>query len=164
MTHLKIAVFLAFSLFLFLFPARLYTNRKFRRAWLGMAYSENFRLFTARLLCLVLILFHLVYYALFPLEKGIMLSSIYVFFSLASKKNIILLQAIRQSRIAIMVLAVIAIAISFVPHLLSVAVTLAFILEAACCFPSKIKHREGKTQKAHAEHTDTEQIELFSHS
>ena len=79
MTYLKIAIFLAFSLFLFLFPARLYTNRKFRRAWLGMAYSENFRLFTARLLCLVLILFHLVYYALFPLEKGIMLSSIYVF-------------------------------------------------------------------------------------
>ena len=89
---------------LFLFPARLYTNRKFRRAWLGMAYSENFRLFTARMLCLALILFHLVYYALFPLEKGIMLSSIYVFFSLASKKNMILLQTIRQSRMIVMVL------------------------------------------------------------
>lgn len=101
MTYLKIAIFLAFSLFLFLFPARLYTNRKFRRAWLGMAYSENFRLFTARMLCLALILFHLVYYALFPLEKGIMLSSIYVFFSLASKKNMILLQTIRQSRMII---------------------------------------------------------------
>ena len=94
MTYLKIAIFLAFSLFLFLFPARLYTNRKFRRAWLGMAYSENFTLFTARMLCLALILFHLVYYALFPLEKGIMLSSIYVFFSLASKKNMILLQTV----------------------------------------------------------------------
>ena len=124
MTYFKLIIFLAFSLFLFLFPAKLYTNRKFRRAWLGMAYSENFRLFTARLLCLVLILFHLVYYALFPLEKGIMLSSIYVFFSLASKKNMILLQTIRRSRIAIMALAVITIAISFVPHLLSVAVTL----------------------------------------
>ena len=124
MTYLKVIIFLAFSLILFLFPAKLYTNRKFRRAWLGMAYSENFRLFTARLLCLALILFYLVYYALFPLEKGIMLSSIYVFFSLASKKNMILLQTIRRSRIAIMALAVITIAISFVPHLLSVAVTL----------------------------------------
>ena len=164
MTYLKIAIFLAFSLFLFLFPARLYTNRKFRRAWLGMAYSENFRLFTARLLCLALILFHLVYYALFPLEKGIMLSSIYVFFSLASKKNMILLQTIRRSRIAIMTLAVIAIAISFVPHLLSVAVTLAFILEAACCFPSMVKHRKAKTQKTHVEPTDTEETEMLSHS
>ena len=144
MTYLKIAIFLAFSLFLFLFPARLYTNRKFRRAWLGMAYSEN--LFTARMLCLALILFHLVYYALFPLEKGIMLSSIYVFFSLASKKNMILLQTIRQSRMIIIFLAFTTIVLSFIPHLLSLAVTLAFILEAACCFPSKVKHRKGKTR------------------
>ena len=164
MTYLKVIIFLAFSLFLFLFPAKLYTNRKFRRAWLGMAYSENFRLFTARLLCLVLILFHLVYYALFPLEKGIMLSSIYVFFSLASKKNMILLQTIRRSRIAIMALAVIVIAISFVPHLLSVAVTLAFILETVCCFPSKLKHRNAKTQKTHAEPTDTEKMKMLPHS
>lgn len=99
---IKLIIFLTF---LFLFPARLYTNRKFRRAWLGMAYSENFRLFTAQLLCLALILFHLVYYALFPLEKGIMLSSIYVFFSLASKKNMILLQTIRKSRLIVAVFA-----------------------------------------------------------
>ena len=164
MTYLKVIIFLAFSLFLFLFPAKLYTNRKFRRAWLGMAYSENFRLFTARLLCLALILFHLVYYALFPLEKGIMLSSIYVFFSLASKKNMILLQTIRWSRIAIMALAVIVIAISFVPHLLSVAVTLALILETVCCFPSKLKHRNAKTQKTHAEPTDTEKMKMLPHS
>lgn len=147
MTHLKIAIFLAFSLFLFLFPARLYTNRKFRRAWLGMAYSENFRLFTARMLCLALILFHLVYYAVFPLEKGIMLSLIYVLFSLAYKKNMILLKTIRQSHMIVMVLAFTAIVVSFIPHLLSLAVTLAFILEAACCFPSKVKHREGKLKK-----------------
>ena len=164
MTYLKIAIFLAFSLFLFLFPARLYTNRKFRRAWLGMAYSENFRLFTARLLCLALILFHLVYYALFPLEKGIMLSSIHVFFSLASKKNMILLQTIRKSRMIVMVLAFTTIVLLFIPHLLSVAITLAFILEAACCFPSKVKHRKGKTQKAHAEPTDTEQMKMLPHS
>ena len=164
MTYFKLIIFLAFSLFLFLFPAKLYTNRKFRRAWLGMAYSENFRLFTARLLCLVLILFHLVYYALFPLEKGIMLSSIYVFFSLASKKNMILLQTIRQSHMIVMVLAFTAIVVSFIPHLLSVAVTLAFILEAACCFPSMVKHRKAKTQKTHVEPTDTEETEMLSHS
>lgn len=158
---IKLIIFLTF---LFLFPARLYTNRKFRRAWLGMAYSENFRLFTARLLCLALILFHLVYYALFPLEKGIMLSSIYVFFSLASKKNMILLQTIRKSRLIVMVLAFTTIELSFIPHLLSVAVTLAFILEAACCFHSKAKHRKGKTQKAHVKPTDIEQIEMLPHS
>lgn len=64
----------------------------------------------------------------------------------------------------VMVLAFTAIVVSFIPHLLSVAVTLALILEAACCFPSKVKHREGKTQKAHAEPTDTEQMKMLPHS
>ena len=64
----------------------------------------------------------------------------------------------------VMVLAFTTIVLSFIPHLLSVAVTLAFILEAACCFPSKVKHRKGKTQKAHAEPTDTEQMKMLSHS
>ena len=64
----------------------------------------------------------------------------------------------------VMVLAFTAIVVSFIPHLLSVAVTLAFILEAACCFPSKVKHRKDKTQKAHGEPTNIEQIEMLSHS
>lgn len=64
----------------------------------------------------------------------------------------------------VMVLAFTTIVLSFIPHLLSLAVTLAFILEAACCFPSKLKHRKGKTQKAHAEPADTEQIEMLPHS
>ena len=156
--------FIIFLASLFLFPARLYTNRKFRRAWPGMTYSLNFRLFTAQLLCLALILFHLVYYALFPLDKGIMLSSIYVFFSLASKKNMILLQTIRQSHMIVAVFAFTAIVVSFIPHLLSMAVTLAFILEVACYFPSKVKYRKCKTQKAHVEPTDTEQMEMLSNS
>lgn len=159
MTYFKIAIFLAFSLFLFLFPLCLYGNRKFRRAWLGLAYSENFRLFTARLLCLLLILFHLVYYALFPLEKGIMLSSIYVFFSLASKKNMILLQTIRRSRIVLMALAIVTIVVAFIPHLLSLAVTLAFILVATCCFPYKVKQLKDKVQKSRINYSGTKQME-----
>lgn len=64
----------------------------------------------------------------------------------------------------VMVLAFTTIVLSFIPHLLSVAVTLAFILEAACCFPAKVKHLESKTQKAHVKPTDIEQIEMLSHS
>lgn len=64
----------------------------------------------------------------------------------------------------VMFLAFTTIVLSFIPHLLSLAVTLAFILEAACCFPSKLKHRKGKTQKAHAEPIDTEQMKMLPHS
>lgn len=129
-----------------------------------MAYSENFRLFTAQLLCLALILFHLVYYALFPLEKGIMLSSIYVFFSLASKQEHDTASDNKKVTLDCCGFCLRHIVVSFIPHLLSVAVTLAFILEAACCFPSKVKHRKGKTQKAHVKPTDIEQIEMLPHS
>ena len=64
----------------------------------------------------------------------------------------------------VMVLAFTTIVLSFIPHLLSVAVTLAFILEAAYCFPSKVKHRKSKTQKAHVKPTDIKQMEMLSHS
>ena len=64
----------------------------------------------------------------------------------------------------IIFLAFTTIVLSFIPHLLSLAVTLAFILEAACCFPSKLKHRKGKTQKAHVKPTDNEQMEMLPHS
>ena len=152
MVYFKIIVFLAFSLSLFLFPWRLYKNVKFRKVWLGMVYSENFRLFTARLLCLIVILFHLVYFALFPTDKGIMLSTVYVFFALASNKNMKLLQAIRQSHMAICLLALAAVALSFTPHMLSTGITFAFVLEAACCYPSKIKQQKSsiKIQSQHS--------------
>ena len=141
MAYLKIIVFLTFSLSLFLFPWRLYKNVRFRKVWLGMAYSEKFRLFVARLLCLIVILFHLTYFALFPTDKGIMLSSLYVFFALASNKNVKLLHAIRQSHTAICILALAAVAMYFTPHMLSTGITLAFILVSACCYPSKVKQR-----------------------
>lgn len=150
MVYLKIIVFLAFSLSLFLFPWRLYKNVKFRKVWLGMAYSDNFRLFTARLLCLIAILFHLVYFSLFPTDKGIMLSTVYVFFALASNKNMKLLQVIRQSHMAICLLALAAVALSFTPHMFSTGITLAFVLEAACCYPFKVKSKSSiKIQSQH---------------
>jgi predicted membrane protein len=107
------------------------------------------------LLCLLLIMLHLVYYTLFPSDKGIMLSTLYVFFSLASRKNMMLLQFIRTSRPAIIALAVAAVVLAFVPHMLSVAITLALILETAYCFPAKVKDKKiAKAAKAESENPD----------
>lgn len=136
MKHVALILFLAFALLLFVFPVRLYRCRKFRKIWLGLAYSENYRLFVARMLSLVLLLFHMVYYALFPHDTGIIISSLYVFFSLASRKNLKLLMALRSSKMAIWMLSVLAMFWAFFPDLLSVSITMAFIIEAACCLPS----------------------------
>lgn len=144
MTYLKIAIFLAFPLLVCVFPIRFYQNRKFRNAWIALAYSDNCRLFVARLLSLLVIVFHIAYYAVFPMDKGIMISSLYVFFSLASKYNLKLLMAIRRSEWGISVLALTAMGISFLPHSLSSAITLAMMLVAVCCLPSRVKKQKSK--------------------
>lgn len=144
MRYIQILIFLAFATFLWAFPMFLYKNRKFRKAWLGLAYSDKYRLFVARVLCLVLLLFHMVYFALFPHDTGIILSSLYVFFSLASHKNLKLLMALRQTRLPLILLSILAIFWSFFPNLLSVSMTIAFIVEAAYCLPSKIKEPNTK--------------------
>lgn len=146
MTYLKIAIFLAFPLLLCLFTIHVYGNSRFRNAWLALAYSDNCRLFVARLLSLLVIVFHIAYYALFPTDKGIMISSLYLFFSLASKYNLKLLMAIRRSEWGISVLALTAMGISFLPHFLSSAITLAMILVAVCCLPSRVKKLKSKVQ------------------
>lgn len=144
MTSLKIVIFLAFPLLLCLFPIHLYGNRRFRKAWIALAYSDNCRLFVARLLSLLVIVFHIAYYALFPTDKGIMISSLYVFFSLASTQNLKLLMAFRRTQYGIHVLALTAMAISFLAHSLSSAITLAFVLTAVCCLPSRVKQSKAK--------------------
>lgn len=146
MIYLKIAIFLAFPLLVWVFPIRFYQNRKFISAWLALSYSDNCRLLVARLLSLLVIVFHIAYYALFPTDKGIMISSLYVFFSLASKYNLKLLMAIRRSEWGISVLALTAMGISFLPHFLSSAITLAMILVAVCCLPSRVKKQKSKIQ------------------
>lgn len=148
MTYLKIAIFLAFPLLLCLFAIHVYGNSRFRNAWLALAYSDNCRLFVARLLSLLVIVFHIAYYALFPTDKGIMISSLYVFFSLASKYNMKLLMAIRRSEWGISVLALTAMGIAFLPHSLSSAITLAMILVAVCCLPSRVKKQKSKIQSS----------------
>lgn len=146
MTYLKITIFLAFPLLVWVFPMHFYQKRKFRNVWLALAYSDNCRLFVARLLSLLVIVFHIAYYALFPTDKGIMISSLYVFFSLASKYNLKLLMAIRRSEWGISVLALTVMGISFLHHSLSSAITLAMILVAVCCLPSRVKKQKSKIQ------------------
>lgn len=145
MIYLKIAIFLAFPLLLCLFTIHVYGNSRFRNAWLALAYSDNCRLFVARLLSLLVIVLHIAYYALFPTDKGIMISSLYVFFSLASRYNLKLLMAIRRSEWCILALALTAMGISFLPHSLSSAITLAMVLDAVCSLPSRVKTQEVQT-------------------
>lgn len=144
MHHLHIIIFLAFAFSLWFFPKYLYRNRRFRKAWLGLAYSDKYRLFVARMLCLVLLLFHIAFYAVFPKNIGILHSSLYVFFSMADRTNLKILMALRQTNFPLILLSVVAIFLAFFPCLLSVSITMAFVIEAAYCLPPKGMNKRAK--------------------
>lgn len=93
-----------------------------------------------------------------------MISTAYAFFSLAAKKNMVLLQAIRRSRTTFVVLAITAIIFTFVLHMPSVTITIAYTLVAAACFPYKVKHRKPKTSNDHVANANTDETENLSHS
>ncbi len=141
---MKIFIFLAFTAMLFVFPQWLYRNRRFRPVWVMMAFSGKCRRFVAMLMCLALLLFHIAYFAVFPTHQGVIISSLIAFASLATKYSVRVLEIIRRSGKLAIALAVLAIALAFVPEMLSVSISLAFILEFACCFPSKQKARHIK--------------------
>lgn len=160
MKILETIIFLTFTLSLILFPLVVYKNRKFHKSFRALAYSCNCRLFVARVLCLVLILFHMTYYAVFPKDTGIIISSLYAFFSIASRKNLQLLMLIRERNVAIALCAVAAIGISFIPGMLSVSVTIAFMLMAACCLPSQktVGNKILKQETEMSKHNDAVKI------
>jgi hypothetical protein len=144
---MKIFIFLAFTALLFVFPQWLFRNRRFRLVYIIMAYSDKCRQFAATVMCLTLLLFHIVYFAVFPTNQGIILSSLIAFSSLATKHSARLLQFIRQSKQCTVALAVATIVFAFIPGMLSLGISLAFILEFACSYPSKHKIRRNTTVK-----------------
>ena len=133
-----------FFYFLFLgslivLPMLFYNNPKYLRFMVRMRYSEKARMFVASLLGVVVCIFHMVYYNCCPLEKGLLISSLYVFFTFMSKKNMLFLLKLRSCKYGLHILAVVTIAVAFTPQFFSCAATLAFILMFACAFPPTTK-------------------------
>lgn len=67
---------LAFCLGLFIFP--MVTYKKHRKFIVAMAYSEKCRLFCVCLTGILIIGFHLIYYAAQPHDMDIMISTIFL--------------------------------------------------------------------------------------
>ena len=117
-------------------PRKLYGKPKSRHFSVRMMYSEKARLFVASLLGVSICVFHMIYYSIYPLEKGLLVSSLYVFFCFMSKKN---MKFLAKSEYPILLLSPLAIVLAFIPHFFSCAATLAFIVIFACFFPFKTK-------------------------
>jgi len=129
-----------FPLLLMAVPVLLYQkegNAKRIRFFTALALSSNARKLVVNIVALIVILFHLVFYAVFPSDYGIMFSTILVFVLLSTKRCEKLLQTVRNNlrfQAAIFILILVS---AFTPHLLSLAITMAFMLEASYIFPGK---------------------------
>ena len=127
---------------LVIIPCRFYGKKKSVRFTVRMMYSEKARLFLSSLLGVLVCVFHMVYYSIHPLEKGLLISSLYVFFCFMSKKNMKILMQVRKSKFAIVLLSLVAIGLAYVPQMFSCSATLAFIIMFACLFPSQDEEME----------------------
>lgn len=129
---------------LVIIPYRFYGKKKSVRFTVRMMYSEKARLFLSSLLGVLVCVFHMVYYSIHPLEKGLLISSLYVFFCFMSKKNMKILMQVRKSQFAILLLSLVAVGLAYVPQMFSCSATLAFIIMFACLFPPKTKKWKSK--------------------
>ena len=100
-----------------------------------LSRSEKRQNFTASLLAIVILVFHLAYSLVFPVTVGLAVSSLYAFFAIAVKRNTLLLLFIRSSIPIYLGIFAIAVPIAFVPGMLSIAYTLSAVLITAACLP-----------------------------
>ena len=107
------------------------------RVWLRMIYDISTREMAAIILAMILTFFHPAYFAVFPQDRGIMLSLPSVFLMFCPKLNVKMLMQIRRKRYLRWGLTLACLIMPFIPHLLSLAISLAFILEFSYFYPTE---------------------------
>ena len=125
---------LAFCLGLFVFSMVAY--KKYRKFIVAMAYSEKCRLFYICLTGILIIGFHLVYYAAQPHDMGIMISTIFLFASFATKHMLQLFVYIRSKRNLYTALGLVTVVFAFVPYMFTTSVTFAIALIGISLLPT----------------------------
>lgn len=138
---------LAFCLGLFIIP--MVTYRKYRKISIALAYSEKCRLFCICLTGILIIGFHLIYYAANPNDMGIMISSIFLFASLATKHMLELFVYIRSKRKLYISFGLMSLVMVFIPYMFTTSVTFAIALIAISLLPTdkQILKRHLKSHK-----------------
>lgn len=129
-------IFLLYTALLFVIPTLEYRQPKlYHRLMTNMSYTINGHKFLACLLAILVTFFHLVYFSAFPASKAIMISTLFVFFLLSTKRTIQALRLTNRSMHLTLILALACILCAFVPFLFTSAVSMAFFLQIACVLP-----------------------------
>lgn len=156
---------LIFCFALSLFPRIIYKSKKLRSFGIIIAYSEEHRLFCVCLLGIAIIAFHLIYYAANPSDIGIMVSTIFVFSTLATRHTLDFLVAVSSHKRVIQCLGFVACVIGIIPYMFSTAVSLGLITYAVCILPTEeqIKRRTIRlARKSTKPYTMKQELQITS--
>ena len=131
-------LFFMFPVLLVLLPVIIYNRYSpfMAKTWLRLITVPNARRVPANILFILLCFFLTIYYAVFPKDWGITPSIFIVVFLAFTSKSIKLLYSIRRNRHLRWSITLACLIMPFIPHLLSLAITLAFILESSYFYPS----------------------------
>ena len=134
-----LTISLLLTAMLLVIPAFAYKNssRLAVSLYRGMIETRWCKHLLAYVLAGFIIAYHLSFYHTHRTDIGIYISSALMFATLASSKVVSVLKDIRRNRAIMNTLAVSAVLVAFIPQCLSLAVSLAFILELACFYPSR---------------------------
>ena len=127
-----------FHLLLIAVPMWLYRSERpfMAKFYLAMLRSENARKCYANILLVLLLLFHYVYVCGHPGDYGALLSTIFVAVLWSKKRTMRWLSQLHEERQLFFGLSLLTMAIVAVPHLYTLAMSLAFLLLAAAFYPS----------------------------
>ena len=127
---------LSLPLFIVLATALYKSRHRFMtRFYYAMARNGKARKFYVQSLLVLLLLFHYAYANGHPGEFGIVLSTVICVAMFSAKRTEKWLCWLSDRSKRYVALALVALVVSFVPHLHTVAVTIAFILLAALFYP-----------------------------
>ncbi len=132
-------IFLLFTVLPSILAEVCYKNsrRKICSIWWNLWGRENAQKLLVYVLALIIIFFHLVYSHVFAGDYGIMISTVIIFVLLSTRRSIAILKWLRRDIRKFGLVALTIIVLLFIPHMLSTAVSLFFILEAAGFMPSE---------------------------
>lgn len=132
-------VFFIFPVLLVLIPILIYQRYSsfMVKIWMRMIYDHSTRKMAVNLLAMILIFFHPAYFAVFPQDRGVWLSIPIIFFLYATKFSVKMLLKIRNQRYIRWSMTLACIILPFIPHLLPLAISMAFILEFSYFYPAE---------------------------
>lgn len=120
-------------------PVCLYRRRSrlVAKFCLFMACSDNFIKLYCYIILLQVIGIHSLIYNIKPLEYGLMVSSILMFIMFNVKWTRRILELLASDIKKLYVFMIFTLLVSFVPHLLTLGITLAFIIAGVCFYSSE---------------------------